>query len=204
MDIKTISILDTLDMIDDLDNLKKEDLEKIDSLEITGRDFNNDPQTVDLNDLKYFPNLKNLSIEFYTIDYDSIMILKEIELDNLSFSSCEFIGVNDVFKELNTTNIYISNCYDFDISFLGSKEYNIVNISTEKINDMKINANKLNLEHCEIQKPEILKDLLIKELTISTNQYEQNPTIYDNLGYKVKIMDEDTNYLYKEIGVENV
>lgn len=201
MEVKTVSILEKLEIIDDLNEISEDKLEDIDSLEISGRDFNNDYQEVDFNDLKYFPNLKNLSIEFCTIDYNSIEIIKSFELKNLSLISCEFDSDLDNIKSINTENIYISNCYDFELSFIENKEYNVVNISTETISEpLKISCNKLNLEHCEIDNPEILKGLPIKELIISTFQYEENPSIYENLGYRVTVMDEDSEFVYTKLG----
>lgn len=204
MEIKTISIIQTLDMIDEMENITQDDLEKIDSLEITGKDFNNDPQTVDFNDLKLFPNLKNLSIEYCTIDYEAIDIIKDFELKNLSFISCEFDSDISNIRSINTENIYISNCYDFEFSFLERKEFNEVNISTETIREkLNINCNKLNLEHCEIERTEALQDINIKELVISILQYELNPTAYENLGYKVTVMDEDSEFVYTTLGEVN-
>ena len=200
MDIKTKSIIEKLELINDLDKITPEYLEEVEELEITGKDFNNDVQTVDFNDLKLFPNLKDLSIEYSTIDNTVIDIIKDFELKNLSFISCEFDFL-DNFKEINTDNIYISNCYDFDLSYLGNKEFNEVNISTESIHEpLKVNCNKLNLEHCEILKPEVLNNLNINELIISTIQYEENQSIYENLSYKVTIMDEDRETIHTELG----
>ncbi len=204
MEIKTISIIEKLEMINELEDIVQEDLEKIDTLEITGKDFNNDPQTVNFSELKLFPNLKNLSIEYCTIDYDVIENIKNIELKNLSFISCEFDSDIENIKSINTENIYISNCYDFDFSFIENKEFNEVNISTETIRErFNINCNKLNLEHCEIENPEVLKNLNIKELVISTIQYEENPTIYESLEYTVTIMDEDSEFVYTKLGEKN-
>ncbi|MBQ6539301.1 MAG: hypothetical protein IJL76_03375 [Bacilli bacterium] len=204
MEIKTKSILEKLEMIKEIEDIQQEDLDKIDELNITGKDFNNDTQTVDFNDLKLFPNLKNLSIEYSTIDYDCIDIIRNYELKNLSFISCEFDSDLTNIKSINTENIYISNCYDFDFSFINNKEFNEVNISTETIRDkININCNKLNLEHCEIENPEVLRGLNIKELIISTIQYEENPTVYENLGYPVTVMDEDSEFVYTKLGEGN-
>ena len=68
---------------------------------------------------------------------------------------------------------------------------------------MNVNCNKLNLEHCEIERPEALQDINVKELVISTLQYELNPTIYENLGYKVTVMDEDSEFVYTTLGENN-
>ena len=204
MEIKTKSILEKLIMIDDLENIEEDDLAKIEELNISGKDFNNEIQKVDFNDLRYFPNLKNLNIEYCTIDYDVIDMIRNFELKNLSFISCEFDSDVRNIKSINTENIYISNCYDFDFSFITNKEFNEVNISTETIRDkININCNKLNLEHCEIENPEVLRGLNIKELIISTIQYEDNPSAYESLEYKVTVMDDDSGYVYKKLGESN-
>jgi hypothetical protein len=204
MELKTKSIIEKIEMIDDLENITESDLEKVEELEITGKDFNNDVQTVDFEDLKLFPNLKDLSIEYCTIDHDCIEIIKEFELKNLSFISCEFDSDIRNIRSINTDNIYISNCYDFDFAFVENKEFNEINISTETIREkISINCNKLNLEHCFIEKPEVLNSLNIKELIISTIQYEDNPSAYESLEYKVTVMDDDSGYVYKKLGESN-
>ena len=205
MDIKTISILNKLEMIDDLENITEDTLKEIEDLEISGRDYNNDSQLVEFNELKLFPNLKNLIISFCTIDDLALDIISSFELDNLSFISCEFYDTTTSITNLNTNNIYISNCYHFDISLLGNTEFNEINISTESINKgINFIANKLNLEHSSIEDINLLQNLHINELIISKTEYDKNPNIYDSFNYNVTIMNDDCEIKYNRMGDVNV
>lgn len=205
MDIKTVSILNKLEMIDEIENITEENLKEIESIEISGRDYNNDSQLVEFNDLKLFSNLKNLIISFCTIDDEAIDIISSFELNNLSFISCEFYDTTTSITNLNTNNIYISNCYNLDISLLENTEFNEINISTESINkEMNFISNKLNLEHSSIEDVNLLKNLNINELIISKTEYEQNPSLYDSFNYNVTIMNDDCEIKYNRMGDINV
>ncbi len=205
MDIKTISILNKLEMIDEIENITEEKLKEIEDLEISGRDYNNDSQLVEFNDLKLLPNLKNLIISFCTIDDETLDIISTFELNNLSFISCEFYDTTTSITNLNTNNIYISNCFNLDISLLENTEFNEINISTESINkEMNFISNKLNLEHSLIIDANLLKNLKINELIISRTEYEKNPSLYDSFNYNVTIMNDDCEIKYNRMGDLNV
>lgn len=73
------------------EELDENDLSSIEEINISNRKFSGELKNVDLREIALFPNLKSISLQYFTIDDFIIDIInKAPNLQSLQFSSCKF------------------------------------------------------------------------------------------------------------------
>lgn len=198
--------------LDKLENaFSKEELEQVEELVLNPCDINEEYHELDLDILKYFKNLKNISFSNLLItDFDFENLYKMPNLTSLNFDKCTFENINKI-TSLNLLELSIINCDIEDFSFIYGlntlKSLSIINgnLSLSKINNLKnlvfleissssvTDIEKLSLplleelyiDETNINNLDIVFDLSnLKRLGLSRKQYENNKSIIDVLQNK--------------------
>lgn len=198
--------------LDKLENaFSEEELEQVEELVLNPCDINEEYHELDLDILKYFKNLKNISFSNLLItDFDFENLYKMPNLTSLNFDKCTFENINKI-TSLNLLELSIINCDIEDFSFIYGlntlKSLSIINgnLSLSKINNLKnlvfleissssvTDIEKLSLplleelyiDETNINNLDIVFDLSnLKRLGLSRKQYENNKSIIDVLQNK--------------------
>lgn len=73
------------------EELEEKDLENVSEVNISNRKFSGEEKNVSLEELRLFPNLNSLSLQYFKIDDSVIEILNSLKrLESLQLSSCCF------------------------------------------------------------------------------------------------------------------
>ena len=146
MDIKTESIIDIIELQlnKTINNITKDDLNKVSYLRISQSDLKG-IREVDFNDLDYFSNIKELSIEGCMI---STLVLNKLtnlkQLSKLSFINCDFIDIpNDYFENLKIEELVLIN--DLGLSNIHFSNINVLTIKNITFNFTLDNVNVLDI-----------------------------------------------------------
>lgn len=197
-------------------NLGKEDnfftekeLKRIKNLDLNPIDIDGKYYHINMEILKYFPNLKELTISNMHVDIASFAFILRLEnLENLTFISCTFQEMG-VFSNLKINHIGFINSEIEQISLInriknlkeltliGYKEVDLsyfinLNLTSlelsntiiKKIEDLKdfINLNKLTLINTNVMNLGFLSNFSkLKELTITDVLYLTNKQVIDGL-----------------------
>lgn len=93
--------------------LQIDDLSKIEEINISNRKLSGDKKNISLQELRLFPNLKRISLQYFTIDNSVIEILNMLkELETLQLSSCKIIS--DIVFQNQTLKSLCLNCCDIN------------------------------------------------------------------------------------------
>ncbi len=166
------------------EELTKEDMEKITELGLNNFTFSNKNKEIDLSELKLFPNLQLLTLQYFKIDDKVIEMLSEFQdlcyiqiascnyesknsynipnLDNLIINSCKFKKLNGIVVPKNLT---INGIFEMvDISTINGVE-NIENlkltnikkvVNFKRVMEMK-NLKQLNLDGTKVDDKKALE-----------------------------------------------
>lgn len=201
MNINTIEIKDTIERVlnKKIININIDDLKKIDTLYISRFNINDVLNIVDFNDLKYFTELKDLTIKKCTLNNNDIYIISKLEnLVSLTLIDCEFNeDCGEAFKNIKMSNLSLNNIVNFNYNWLNDLDN--LTLWNMKIIPLNIKINTLNLKYSNYEE-DILNNLSINKLIISESQYIRNIEFYNNLSYKVVVMEENGISIKCEVG----
>ncbi|MEE3342890.1 MAG: hypothetical protein VZS44_02245 [Bacilli bacterium] len=188
MNIKTESIIDIVESVlnKKIDNIDQKELDIIKSLRISKTDYDGILK-VDSNDLNFFNNLEELSIEGCMIDETFINnLINTNTIKKLQFIECDFVdNIEEYFNNLKVKELLFFNC-------LGLNNLTLSNIESLSIaelpNNIKINNIKnLDLRHCTSIDYDLIINFNIKNLIISKEQINEQ---IKEIPYTVTIKDE--------------
>ena len=133
MNIKTESIIDLVEinLNKKIDDVSIEELDKITYLRIC-RMKHNEFLTVNFDDLKYFKNLREISIEGCTIDDTVLEEIKKLKfITIISFIKCDFVeNSRDFFESISLEQLVLNNISGLDnVNFNNVNNIIIVNCS---------------------------------------------------------------------------
>ncbi|MCI8547921.1 MAG: hypothetical protein HFJ38_03420 [Bacilli bacterium] len=178
----------------------------IESLSISGKDFNNNKQEICFQDLKEFQNLKYLEVANTLLTSSAISILSKITyLENLFIRNCTFSSrLNNIDKLTNIKSIRIYNCKGFNPSYLSTLK-NLKRICLSKIEIKDINIfSELTLNSLDVSSSSIenwigIDKLNINTLIINKKQYIKNEKEITKCKFKIIIIATDGYYIEKWI-----
>ena len=102
--------------------LSEEDFEKVEEINISNRKFSGETKDVSLEELKLFPNIKRISLQYFEIDDIIAEILNSLRsLEALELSSCKFCSSIQI-KNGALRNLYLNCCEIKDYSSLYATE----------------------------------------------------------------------------------
>lgn len=179
-----------------------EELNMVEILTINRFNYNKNLIEVDFNDLKFFLNLKELTINECIIDNEIINILSNcINLRTLLLLNCEIIqNVNETFKNLSVKNLVINNT-NIDINILNNLNLNSLVLSNIEINyKLNLNVEELDIQRCLFNDIENFNIDSINKIKISYSQYKKYQNYLDSYKDKLIIMEDNGQFIYKERG----
>ena len=192
----------------DIDVFSEENLLQIEELNLNARNFVGEYNFIDLNELKYFKNLKTLKLSNMDISEEDIEILKTFKLlKDISFMTCNFDKCEKL-ADLKLEKLALNDCSIDDESFIYKmkelkelvvikgflnfakmKEFNYLLkldiASSTVINVGEINLPKLKEFIINFSNIEdlnfVLKLNTIKKISISGDQIQNNENILHTL-----------------------
>lgn len=92
------------------EELENEDFEKVEELNISNRKFSGESKNVSLEELKLFPNLRRVSLQYFTLNDLAINVINSLQqLEELQLGSCKFEN-NDQLKNINLQSLFLNCC----------------------------------------------------------------------------------------------
>lgn len=177
-----------------IEQINEIDLEKITAITMNAKDSLGNSISNNLEDLKYFTHLENLTLRNYEITLENGSILKTFpKLESLELVNCQFKENVKLILNIRLLRIHFCNNVDIGEIFANARIQNIViengnNINLKKLNSitdlqsvtldemlisrnkikalLKCNAEKILLNNCEIS---TLTKRKIKELVARKN-----------------------------------
>lgn len=168
--IELINFLKT-ELNQDGEVFKEEDLLNIEQLRIDSRNFADEYDSVEFEDLKYFGNLKVLSLSNLTITNRAMEIMRDLtKLEEVNFENCTFENLNELVN-LRIEKLTLNNCEIDDNSFIYSMNYlKELNLISSYLNVSKLNKfyllRSLNLASSIVTKVDNFDLPLLEELVI--------------------------------------
>ena len=190
------------------DVFNENDLLNIEEIHLNSKNFADEYNFVDINELKYFKNLDVLKLSNLTVNEDVVNILNSLKnLNEISFVNCVFEkGFN--LNESSIEKLIINNCtinndgfiyemnYLKELNIIGSylnfkklskfyflKSLNIASSTVVFVDDINLpSLEELVLDYSNITDLKfVLKLNNLKRLSLSKNQINENSLIIGNL-----------------------
>ncbi|MGM9877823.1 MAG: hypothetical protein ACI33S_04150 [Bacilli bacterium] len=190
------------------DSFSIHELDRIDELVINNKIIESDNETFSFYELYDFNNLEKLTLRFFDIEEEYIIVLNYFKkLKDIVFDNCNIFSIGKL-KDLDSLSLI--NC-KFDFNSMNMKSLKNLTIINSKIDLNSINEftslKYLNISYCtldgnlKLQELEdlhidntnildfsFLKELInLKSLTIDTYQYEKAKYLIDNLNINIDI-----------------
>lgn len=183
-----------------LNNIDREDLPQIKKLIIDKFSISGEILNVDYSELLNFPNLETLYFENCILDFLAMSILTKLKyLKNLYLLNCEVIeGTEKLIENLNLETLVIDNT-DIKTSNLNIIKARNVTLANICMTDIKLVASTLNIAKASFQNLNFLNNIITEKLTISYEMYKSNEKIFNNLPYKIIVLEENSDFIYKEV-----
>lgn len=177
------------------------ELAEISNLTIKRFDMNRDVLPVKFDDLRNFKALTTLTINSCVIDKKVVAEICHVKtLSTLILINCSL--ANNAKKELRKStirNLVIDNG-EVDVECAEGIFLDSLKVSGQIIkNNIKLNANTIDLSKCDAVNKYIFYNEYIEKLIISEWQYSQDMEFFHNLNKYVKIMENNGQFLYKEL-----
>ena len=183
-----------------LNNIDREDLPQIKKLIIDKFSISGEILNVDYSELLNFPNLETLYFENCILDFLAMSILTKLKyLKNLYLLNCEVIeGTEKLIENLNLETLVIDNT-DIKTSNLNIIKARNVTLANICMTDIKLVASTLNIAKASFQNLNFLNNIITEKLIISYEMYKSNEKIFNNLPYKIIVLEENSDFIYKEV-----
>lgn len=131
------------------ESLSEEDFEKVEEINISNRKFSGEEKGVSLEEIKLFPNLKRVSLQYFEIDESIAEILNSLlSLEVLELSSCKFCSGIQI-KNGALRNFYLNCCDIKDYSCIYATEIFSI-VGSDKVRLDKVQG-KENVEIMYLQ-----------------------------------------------------
>lgn len=172
------------------EEIEEKDLENVSEVNISNRKFSGQEKNVSLEELRLFPNLKSLSLQYFKIDDSVIEILNSLKkLETLQLSSCCFKSSTKIEnEELKTLKL---NCCDIkNYSFLYAPETLTVigsnNFRLSKISG-KENIERMYLQDSNVKDFETIAQCVkLKSLNLDGSKVD-NKAMLDELKSRIEV-----------------
>ena len=183
-----------------LNNIDREDLPQIKKLIIDKFSISGEILNVDYSELLNFPNLETLYFENCILDFLAMSILTKLKyLKNLYLLNCEVIeGTEKLIENLNLETLVIDNT-DIKTDNLDIIKARNITLSSISVPNIKLVASTLNIAKASFQNLIFLNNIITEKLTISYKMYQTNEEVFNNLPYKIIVLEENNNFVYKEV-----
>lgn len=183
-----------------LNNIDREDLPQIKKLIIDKFSISGEILNVDYSELLNFPNLETLYFENCILDFLAMSILTKLKyLKNLYLLNCEVIeGTEKLIENLNLETLVIDNT-DIKTDNLDIIKARNITLSSISVPNIKFVASTLNIAKASFQNLNFLTNIITEKLTISYEMYKSNEKLFNNLPYKIIVLEENNNFVYKEV-----
>ena len=183
-----------------LNNIDEEELPQIKKLIIDKFSISGEILNVDYSEILNFPNIETLYFERCILDFFAMSILTKLNnLKELYLLNCEVIeGDEKLIENLNLETLVIDNT-DIKTSNLNIIKARNVTLANVCMPDIKLVASTLNIAKASFQNLNFLNNIITEKLTISYEMYKSNEKIFNNLPYKIIVLEENSDFIYKEV-----
>lgn len=191
--IKSTKLLSILKDILNKDNIQEKDLQEIENLTLNKKLLNGKENDIELNELKFFPNLKTLTIINFYIDEKVINIINVKKmLWAVQFSKCKFENIIPINKKIEY--LIIDECKNLEHDLINNNE--TIKIIGENVdfNLLKIDETKqLYLQKSNVKNLEkVLEYRNLKYLNLDGSEFEKN--IIEKIKSDIQISCKDKYY----------
>ena len=183
-----------------LNNIDREDLPQIKKLIIDKFSISGEILNVDYSELLNFPNIETLYFENCILDFLAMSILTKLKyLKNLYLLNCEVIeGTEKLIENLNLETLVIDNT-DIKTDNLDIIKARNITLSSISVPNIKLVASTLNIAKASFQNLNFLNNIITEKLIISYEMYKSNEKVFNNLPYKIIVLEENSDFIYKEV-----
>lgn len=183
-----------------LNNIDEEELPQIKKLIIDKFSISGEILNVDYSELLNFPNLETLYFENCILDFLAMSVLTKLKnLKNLYLLNCEVIGGTEkLIENLNLETLVIDNT-DIKTDNLDIIKARNITLSSISVPNIKLVASTLNIAKASFQNLNFLNNIITEKLTISYEMYKSNEKLFNNLPYKIIVLEENSDFIYKEV-----
>ena len=181
-------------------NIDREDLPQIKKLIIDKFSISGEILNVDYSELLNFPNLETLYFENCILDFLAMSILTKLKyLKELYLLNCEVVeGTEKLIENLNLETLVIDNT-DIKTDNLDIIKARNITLSSISVPNIKLVASTLNITKASFQNLNFLNNIITEKLTISYEMYKSNEKLFNNLPYKIIVLEENSDFIYKEV-----
>ncbi len=182
------------------DNYTKEQLDSVEDITISKFSFTDELLNVDFNDLNFFKNLKEITIEDCMLDKKTILILlSKDKLNKISLYNCEINeDIYPIFENLKVKELLLSRT-DFDLSKL-TGYYNRLTLENVTFKPIEAYMEILDISNNKITNIDDVINSNFEEIRISHNQYEKYKDKFDSCGRRFIIMENNLEFIEKKVG----
>ena len=183
-----------------LNNIDEEELPQIKKLIIDKFSISGEILNVDYSEILNFPNIETLYFENCILDFLAMSILTKLKyLKNLYLLNCEVIeGTEKLIENLNLETLVIDNT-DIKTDNLDIIKARNITLSSISVPNIKLVASTLNIAKASFQNLNFLNNIITEKLTISYKMYQTNEEVFNSLPYKIIVLEENSNFVYKEV-----
>lgn len=161
--------------------LEDSDLEKIEEINISNRKFSGEEKNVSLEELRLFPNLKRISIQYFIVDNSVAETLNSLRnLEYLQFSSCKLDSDIQI-KSGALRNISLNCCEIKNYRGLYAPEiFQIIgeeNLRLDKISG-KEHIQKMYFQSCRVRGFSTIDECVnLRELNLDGSKVDDNKKV---------------------------
>ena len=183
-----------------LNNIDREELPQIKKLIIDKFSISGEILNVDYSEILNFPNIETLYFENCILDFLAMSILTKLKnLKELYLLNCEVIGGTEkLIENLNLETLVIDNT-DIKTDNLDIIKARNITLSSISVPNIKLVASTLNIAKASFQNLNFLNNIITEKLTISYEMYKSNEKLFNNLPYKIIVLEENSDFIYKEV-----
>lgn len=159
-------------------SLSEEDFEKVEEISISNRKFSGEPKDVSLEEMRLFPNIKRVFLQYFEIDDSIAEILNSLRgLESLELSSCKFCSNVQIRNEV-LKSLYLNCCEIKDYSGLYATEvFSVVGSDSFRLDKLQ---GKENIERMYLQSSSIKGFRTIDECSKLKNLNLDGTKVDDN------------------------
>lgn len=174
--------------------LEEEDLKKIQDLSVSNREFSGELKNVNLEELRYLVNLRNLTLQYFDLDEEIIKMLNSFtELQTLQLASCKFSS-KEVLQNASLKNIVLSCCDVRDYSLVSAAESTSIigsdSVRLSKLRD-KDKVKRLFLQGCKVKGIDSIIDFNSLESLNLDGSTVDDKNVIEDLKQKIPVSQED-------------
>ena len=135
------------------EELDEDDLKNVEEINISNRKFSGEEKNISLQELTLFPNIKRMSLQYFTIDDSIAEILSGLSnLESLQLASCK-LYLKSKIRNLNLKNLELNSCNVRDYSTIYAPNVLAI-IGSDSIRLDKITG-KENIERMYLQNSKV-------------------------------------------------